>query len=91
MGTKQPGSTSNEVVDGVGVAKITPVAVSGGSTPKYTGLALQLSQCSELKKLCTCVTSKKSSCVTKYKSCTLILQQCLRKVGLYFDGRVDGL
>lgn len=89
LATRQPGSSMNEVIGGKGVARTELVA--GGTVPKYTGLAKQLYDCGELSKLCTCTTKKTSSCVTTYKSCTYVLQQCLRKVGLYFDGRIDGL
>lgn len=91
LATTQPGSSVNEVVDNIGVEKLDPSSLGGGKLPKYTGLAAQLYDCGQLKKLCTCVTRKESSCVTKYVACTYILQQCLRKVGLYFDGKVDGL
>lgn len=91
LATKQPGSTLKEAVEGVGVTRIDPVNLGGGSKPKYTGLAKQLYDCNTLSKKCTCLTTKLSTCVTKYVHCTYVLQQCLRKVGLYFDGKVDGL
>lgn len=91
LATRQPGSTTNEVIPGTGVARIDENTLGGGKLPKYTGLAKQLYDCGELSKKCTCVTSKKSSCVTTYRGCVYVLQQCLRKVGLYFDGKVDGL
>lgn len=91
LATEQPGSSMNEVVDNIGTAKLDPSSLKGGKVPKYTGLAAQLMDCPQLKKICTCTTRKEASCVTKYIACTYILQQCLRRVGLYFDGKLDGL
>lgn len=86
--SQQSMSDINNVINGVGINK---THLSQGTTPKYTGLALQLYNCGELKKECTCITTKKPSCITTYKKCTYILQQALRRVGLYFDGKLDGL
>lgn len=91
LATRQGSSKTSNIVQGQGTLHTNEDQLNGGTAPRFTGLALELFNCSELKKLCTCTTKKTSKCVTKYKSCTLVLQKCLRKVGLYFDGRVDGL
>lgn len=54
-------------------------------------LASSLSGCDELRKVCTCIDSKKNSCTVTYKYCTLVLQKALQRVSLYLDGRLDGL
>lgn len=86
--TKQSMSNINNVINGIGIDK---TKLSQGTKPKYTGLALQLYNCGELSKKCNCVTVKKPACIANYTTCTYILQQALRRVGLYFDGKLDGI
>lgn len=63
----------------------------GGGQPVLSGLAKQLNECSNIKKQCKCIVAKAGSCVATYSKCVLILQHALREVGLYFDGKLDGI
>lgn len=91
--TKQTMSNVNNVIRGQGVDKTKALGTGGGNiNGKLSGLAKQLHDCKvPMYKHCTCTKRKKPGCVTTYSSCVKVLQQSLRRVGLYFDGRVDGL
>lgn len=80
-------SDPNNVINGEGIDK---EDLTGGDTG-LTGLALELYNCGDMSKKCLCTTVKKPTCVTTYSRCVYVLQQALRMVGLYFDGRIDGL
>lgn len=50
-----------------------------------------LRNCPVLKKTCSCVNYKKTSCNVKYIKCVWYYQKALKQLGYYLDGRHDGL
>lgn len=87
--TKASGSNIKDIIDGLGTDK-SNLSGTAKDNSQFTGLAKQIINCDDLYQKCNCITKKEATCVTRYVYCTYVLQQCLKRCGLYLDGRLDG-
>ena len=70
-----------------------PVKVNTDTTTKVKEdvLITHLNNCPTIRRICSCVSYKKKSCITSYLACSYYYQEALKKLGYYLDGKHDGL